>query len=176
MAINLNNAIVQGYVVSVYEGEGNAKVTLVVRDDYKNRDGDAIERPYFMPITFFGQQAENLVRLVQEKAFLTVQFKVTSYKPQDAEFHVLSLVGLSFYLTPRPSGESDSASRTNNTGNKNGNNNNRNANKNNNGNKRNNNNSNSNKRGDRTTRDAPVNEVTDGSDDWGDLPPWGDDN
>lgn len=166
MTINLNHGILQGYVVSVYEGEGNVKVTLVGRDDFTNNDGDKMERPYFWPITFFGKQAENIVKFIEKGSFLTVEVKITSYIPKDSEFHQLSLVGTSFFLTPRISNDSEPAQKSN-TNNKN----------------RNNDKSKSKParpaaRPDRTSRNARPSRNPAPVEAWDDddeLPPWGDD-
>lgn len=106
MGIDVNSAIAQGYVVAVTENDNNTKVTIVVNDDYRNRDGEYVNRGYFLPITFFGSQGENAANLIEKGMVITVQYKVTSFIPQGEEYHSLSLVGDRFFL-PRRTGDSE---------------------------------------------------------------------
>lgn len=113
MTVNLNHAIVQGMVVSVIENDNNTKVTIVTNDDYKKGD-EWIQRGYFIPVTYFGAQAEHIARLVQKGSQVTLEFKVASFKPKDSEYHVPTFNGISFHLTPGANQTQDAPKKSNN--------------------------------------------------------------
>lgn len=100
MAKNLNYAVVQGFVIAVVENEKNTRVVIKTRDDYSSRDNGTTKKEYILPITFVGYNKESAAKLITKGAYVSIEYKVVSYKRDGDEYDTLALNGVDFYLLP----------------------------------------------------------------------------
>lgn len=114
MTINLNHGVLQGRVAAITPFDNNVRLLVAVDDDYKDKNGQYVDRSYFVSVSFFGEaQIERLVRMAQKGTPITIEYKLTSYIPKNSEYHTVSVTGTNFYVASESN--SAPAEKSNNT-------------------------------------------------------------
>lgn len=92
MADIQNRGYVAGKLARRFAKEKGTTVIIEVADNYE-RNGELIERSYNIPVVFFGK-AQDLVHGFEDGEVVFVTYKITTFKPKDAQYSVVSLNGI----------------------------------------------------------------------------------
>lgn len=98
MAINLNHGVLMGKVIGIYPKDSNVRINLAVEDDYRDRNKQYVDRDYIISVSFLGDfLMEKAIKTAQKGEMLLIEYKLTSYKPQDSQYQVVSVTGTNIY-------------------------------------------------------------------------------
>lgn len=98
MTTNLNHGTVMGKVIGIYPKDNNVRINLAVQDDYRDRNKQYVDRSYIISVSFLGEYLmEKAVKTAVKGEMALIEYKLTSYKPQDSQYQVVSVTATNIH-------------------------------------------------------------------------------